>query len=298
MPQGNVRNAELIKLLSSEFAQTADPTYLSSLIFSVMMSTPYNAGLWGFAHHSDPGPAIKLCDHVGGMHDLTRSGAGTVLYAGILFPFYMYHDGSAYWSHADDTHFDISLAENWIAAPGLGLFLMLRPTRVYPAANNEGLLSKWTETGNQRSYMLYVDAANNNKISFALSSNGTDYSIFRHNKALMNNRWHFIGVTYTPVAFGGEAAGCKIWVNDTMTRFTAPTTFGGGWGGGLMNAINNSTAPFKMSSYTAAAYEAYLLGFTALPQFCRGYVTELGVWKLYEYLKFFLSSYNEKGTSW
>jgi hypothetical protein len=289
MPQQQVRSDEVSSLLESEFQRSSDPTFQARTMLSAYQHLPGLRGLWGPATMVNAS-GINVTEMAGNSFPMAPTSVNANMRVAGQHAWY-YCNGTWYWSVADNAQWDVTMTETFISHKGISLGLVYYPTRVQPYADYEGVFTKMTDTGNQRSYMLYREP-NNASMTFLLSSDGVAVAFWRHTKAFITSRFHFVAATYTPAAYGNEPIGCRFWLNDDMRYFALPTS------GANPAQIFNSTAPLKIGSGIFAGVEKYMQGYWSMAWLCGNYLPESTVWNLYESMKYVFGYYNEKGTSW
>lgn len=109
-------------------------------------------------------------------------------------------------------------------------------------AGAQGLMGKWVSAGNQRSYLLYVDASGNggNPV-FAVSSNGTAFTIIGAGAgvpAMPTAQWVFLAASYYPSSY------MTIYLN--TVKYTNVTS--------IPASCFGSTAPFEIGRHDAGTY--------------------------------------------
>lgn len=189
----------------------------------------------------------------GGMFD--RSGAGlTLTYNGNptqnidngYTPYWDYDGTGDFHSRADEAAFDILGTEAFMAAAVRGLTMGLWVYSTVAGAN-QGLVSKWTTTGNQRSYRLVKTSAD--LADFSVSGSGTNEFAVTSAATLSPNEWHFLVGRYTP------STELALWMDGVKAVNTTA----------IPAAIFNSTTAFEIARYNGATL---LTGRVALAFLC------------------------------
>lgn len=295
MPVGQVSNQQMKDILDSEFQRSNDPSFLSRIAISKYLNMPGLRGFWTSTYRNDTAYAGSpyLQDISGGGYHLAPGGGQPRLNIDLGHGS-QYFDGTTYFTLADNTQFDILANEAWVQAPGISLGAWIYTERAQPYANNEGIISKWNTAGNQRAYLLMLDANNPvaNGLTFYLSSDGANGYAFDHSKTVSRSTWYFAAVTYNPGAYMNEPAGVRLWVNDVM-QYHAAADRGTA---GLPASIFDSNQAFQFASYAGAAN--LFLGSQAYWWICGNYLLEGEIYNLYETTKHLFPFENEKGTAW
>ncbi|MDD1710414.1 MAG: LamG domain-containing protein [Methanoregulaceae archaeon] len=291
MPDAQVTNSQMKEMLSGEFQRSGDPDFQRRILVSTYQNIPGLKGFWGPSQSNLTGTPYITDYSFNGNH-FPPQVTVPVMYTNLGRTYHQF-TGANYMSLADATHWDILGNEAYINAKGISMGCWIISTRARPYAAVEGLISKWTTVGGQRSYFLELDNANNNNVTFVLSDNGANSYAFDHSKTILQNvAWYFVAATWNPAIVFGEAAGVRIWVNDQMEYHN--TSDRGTVGFPL--TIFNSTAPLRLSNSATGGQE--YLGFATYWWIAGNYLQESQIFNLWEVSKNVTGWLNEKGTSW
>jgi hypothetical protein len=296
MPVAQVNNPQMKDILDSEFQRSSDPSFLHRIAVSKYLNLPGIRGFWGPAvRFSTQGGLLYATDMTGGGYHMVWTESLPVFYSELGYLAWYLDGVSDYASSPDCLQWDIlaSAAETWVGYKGIAAAAWICPTRVVPFAANEGILSKFLIAGNQRSWLMYRDNTIANNLSVGISSDGANLYLFDHTKTIQKDVWQFVAFTYNPAAVLGEAAGVRIWVNDTMEYHAAADARGTA---GFPASIFNSTAEFQAGCTNAATnpYQGYMTDWFL----CGNYLLESEIFNVFETTKTVFGFANEKGSSW
>ena len=222
----NRQGREIDALKRIEMATITDPAMALPMTMATIQSFPALRGFW-------PGSAHLMSSSVGYANDLSAagrhlrmSGAPTFNYRGApSYAPYM-NFSSEYLYYVDDEQFDILGNESWIGDPGLtlgGWFYFDSLTGQY------GLMGKYFQSGNNRSYLLYTDGSPY-EISFLISGDGLAERYASATSGPSTGQWYFVVGQYKP------STEMAVWVGDSD---------------GLVEHINLTSIPASLYNSTA-----------------------------------------------
>jgi hypothetical protein len=162
------RNPGMVDILAADFQARDEPNFAWKSVCSMFLALPGLRGFWPMSSFDDGGDAYDLS---GQGRTLTYNGDPDYGYWD-LRP-YIDLDGTGdYLDRADEAGLDITGAETFVTGARQGLtmggWFQFDELTV---ANNKGLMSKWVSGTNDRSYLLYHEAAGDT-ILFGVSGNG------------------------------------------------------------------------------------------------------------------------------
>jgi hypothetical protein len=220
-------NDSLKSELGSEFVRLNDPINRWSSTVSSFQAIPGLVGFW---------PMSSVQRSTGNVYDLSGQGR-TLTYNGnptfstynSFLPYCDFDGTGDYLSRADETDLDISGTETIYGSNIRGLTIG-GWFRNDGAGATDGLIGKWNDTGNQRSYLLLTIG---DAFRFALSSNGST-------SAQVDSFDYTPGVWYFVIGRSNPAASeMTISVDDLSGTIAGPTS------------IFSSTADFQIGAYNA-----------------------------------------------
>lgn len=246
MPKAARLNDDIQEQLDGIYQRRFDNAFAWSRAISMFQMLPGLRGLWPMSSFNENGNAYDLS---GQGRILTNN---NVVYTNTsLTPRAAFVAGStSYLTRADEAGLDIIGTEAYVTAALQGLTL---GGWFFPAANvtNEGLMSKFYATGNQRSYLLRKTAANT--CYFAVSVDGTALTVVNVTSIVID-QWQFIVGRFDPSTELATFVNSVKAVNTTAIPAT----------------IFNSTEAFDIGRYDRTNYftGSVFMGFlcaTALP---------------------------------
>jgi len=291
MPVAQVNNPQMKDILDSEFQRSSDPSFMARIAVSKYLNLPGVRGFWGPAVKLGAQGGINATDMTGGTNHLAWA-VNPLFYSQLGRLAWSFDGATQYASNPDQPQWDITAAEVWAGYPGLSLGAWVYTTRARPYAGNEAIISKWSFAANNWSYLLEFETLNNNNLTLALSSTGANQFFFDHSKTIAANKWYFVAATYNPGAVLGEAAGVRIWVNDTL-QYHAATDRGVA---GLPASIFSGTANLEVGSLGGG--NNFFQGFQTNWFICGNYLLEGEIFSIWETTKYLMGYMNEFGTSW
>lgn len=223
-------------------------------IGAAYQNLPELRGFWGFGSINESGNALDLS---GQGRTLTNNGSvpRAILPSGL--PYCTFNGSSQYWSRADEAGLDITGAltvGGWIYPGALG------------TVNQEGVIGKHLETGNQRSYALFLNNGTGNA-KFQISVNGgfgAGNASEVNSDALQINTWTFLVGRFTP------ATEVACFTNNVKTINA----------GGVVASCFNCTAAFEIGRRNLAA--TFFNGRSALCFLCAAALPDDLIYQLYE----------------
>lgn len=242
-----LRNAELVALLSADFRRLNNPTHAWGDVTSFVLALPGLVGYWpGVVNISTP----TLTDVSGNGLALTRNGDANVG-AYNLAPVLNFDGTGDYFSHADDARLRVLGTEAIITASLRGMTQMCWARFARAPGTASTLLSKWNSTGNQRSWAIGRSAGGN--AFFQASADGVSVhaNINLTSTATMPaSTWSFVAARFVPSGVS------SVFLN--LERVNA--------GGNGPAALFNSTASFVVGGLASAT--SLHNGLIAFPVLC------------------------------
>lgn len=182
-------NDSLNNELGSEFVKRNDLMLRWGLTVSSFQAIPGLVGFWPMSSIGhDNGVAYDLS---GQARNLSYNGNPFYRIHNALVPYIDFDGTGDYLSRATEGGLELT-GSGAYGTPGLtmgGWFW----EDVQSA--NRGLIGKWTDTGNQRSYLM---GSNSGSLVGAISSNGTGTITVTHSIALATGAWNFLAYRYIP----------------------------------------------------------------------------------------------------
>lgn len=232
MPTYQVRNPEMVALLSADLQARYEPQFAWVNAISAGLMLPALRGFWPMSSANESGAALDLS---GQGRTLTRN--GSLQYSLLdLAPRAVFVSGTTdYLSRADEAGLDILGNETYIGANERGLTFggWFRP-QALPGADI-ALMSKFTAAGNQRAYLLYVNAAN--RPAAVISGTGADTFTATHTATATLNKYDFYWARFRP------STAVDIGLNASYVSTVA----------GIPATVFNSNASFLIGASSAAA---------------------------------------------
>lgn len=240
-----------LDLLRKIAALEARLNRLESAELSPELAAPYLAlpnlrGFWPMSSQDNSGNAYDLS---GQGRTLTNNGTATFDVYNNVVPFVDLNGSSQYMSRADESALDISSA--------LTLGVWFRPDVV---TGSQGLVSKYTVSGSQQSYLLYLNAAtlyadisSTGANDFTVTIAGTTASV-----------WHFGALRFTP------STELAVWLDGTKAVNTTS----------IPASLFNSTAALQLGLFNTSG--TYLNGGLALAFVCAAALTDQLIGSLFQ----------------
>jgi hypothetical protein len=244
------RNAELVQLLSSDFQLRYDPGFSMGISISTYLSLFVLRGFWPLSSLNESNNPFDLS---GQGRTLTSN---SVVYGlNGLAPVAVLNGSTRYLSRASEAGLNIT--------GNLTMGLWFNPSALGTAAL-EGLMGKHNSTGNQRSYIIYLNASSG--LTFQVSSDGTAGGAVGVNTAgaMTPGSWYFIAARFT------ASTEVALWLN---TEKNVNTT-------AIIASIFSSTAQFEIGRRNVAA--TFSAGSVAFPFLCASALPDAVIENLYE----------------
>lgn len=210
--------------------------------YGMWQGLPGLRGLWYPGSQNNAG---AMYDQSGQGRTLTYNGNPTLSIYNGLVPIEVLDGTGDVFTRADEAGLDILGTETTIASAYRGLTAggIFRIDSF--GGGDRGLLSKYTATGNQRSYLLYTNNATPDARAI-VSVDGTALTQVNHGTVLTTGAWYFIWMRFVP------STSLAISVNGvTVTNVTS-----------IPASIFNSTAGLNLGGFSAGT--SLLTGATAL----------------------------------
>lgn len=223
---------------------------------SSMMALPGLRGFWPMSAVDSSGNVQDVSGHA---RELTLNGDPTYNVDG-LAP-YIDLDGTGdYLSLADQADLDITGTESYVASGIRGLTLggWFYFDRL---GQGEGLIGKYSLSGDQRAFTLYKNSSDN--LAILISSDGASTTSVTQTVTVETGRWYFTVGRYTP------SSEVKLWVDDDTASKTSS----------IPASIFNSTSDFTVG---ALGGSTLLDGRIALPFLCAAALSDDIITNLFE----------------
>lgn len=220
----------------------------ATLLYSGFLGLPGLRGLWYPGSQTEAGLISDMSDQG---RTLTYNGNPTLntLANGVA---YEDLDGTGdFHSRVDEAGLDILGTETTIAAALRGMMLG-GWVWLDAVGANQGFIGKWLGATNQRSYVLYFDAAS---VSFRMgvSSNGTNQFVSAGGPVTVAGTWNFVVGRFTPsVNYGTFQNG--VWANTTTTPPAALFNSTTALNVGAFDAANNMDGRWAMAFLASALW--------------------------------------------
>jgi len=298
MPVGQINNPQMKDILDSEFQRGSDPSFLARIALSKYLNLPGLRGFWGPSNYvAGVGGVLQPSDVSGNGFRFAFNPDNGLYHIDTGFSSYEL-DGTRCLTNSTAGPYDITMTEAFNSNVGIALGCWIKPTRLGAYGFDQGIMGRWNANSNRRAYLLRTEVFLTHTVFFLLSDNGTRYWAFK-GEELVLNKWNFVAATYTPVAYGGEGIGARIWINDQYNyEFTPFYTVPGFGIPALPPSIHVSVADLQVGTYiNAAGANDYMQAEFTNWWICGNYVSEADIWNLYETTKYLFGYRNEKGTS-
>lgn len=199
-------------------------------IYSAAKLLPGLRGFWPMSANNESGAAT---DQSGLNQPLTINGTPTYNLASM--PYIQLNGSTDYLSHFDTAIYDIVGTESYIdpSLRGLTVGGWFRPD-IAPTSN-QGLITKHTSTGDQRSYLLYAAALTPAQYTFQVSSDGTAGPNSPDDGGILAE-WAFVVGRFIP------STSVDVFVNGRKS--TNSTS--------IPASLYNSSTPFMVGSFGGA----------------------------------------------
>jgi hypothetical protein len=261
-----VRNAELVSLLSPDFQLRNEPNHAWVNAVAGMQMLPGLRGLWSMSAYDSSGNAQ---DQSGHGHVLTYNGNPKYGYTG-LAPYIDLDGAGDFLERADEADLDITGTEAYVLHPGLTLGGWWYPE---DNASLDMLITKAGGAGN-RSYFLAFDGTAAGPpadvVTFGISDDGTNYATVNSATtraiACAINTWHFVAGRFNDALAGAELS---IWLNGEQT--TAATA---------RNSIFSGNAALRVGDYAPGGFA--LTGNASLVFLCASALSDAAVFSIYQ----------------
>jgi hypothetical protein len=185
-------NKDQVELLSARFQRRSEPQFALANVVSTISMMPQLRGFWPMSSVNESGQVMDLSGQ-----GRTLSNTGTTPFAvSGLAPYASFDGATQYLSRADEAGLDITGALTLGGWFQFGAF-----------AAEQDCISKWAAAGNQRSYMLIMQATGKAKI--AITTDGSTIKDIEQASAdTATNTWRFLVGRFTP------STEIAIWSND------------------------------------------------------------------------------------
>ena len=194
---------------------------------SLFLTLPGLRGFWPMSSIGSAGGARDLT----GLIPLTYNGNPTYNIQGNLLSYIRFDGTGDYLSAADAAAFRIIGNEGHIAGALNGLTLGGWFYHI-DASNTEGLIGKWTSTGNQKSYLLNKNTSD--QMVMNVSTDGSA-GVNKVSAAISTATWYFVAGRFDP------STSVDVFVNTTKASETT----------GVPATIFNSTADLQIGAFNA-----------------------------------------------
>lgn len=243
------RNSELVDILRPDFQARYEPNFAWKSIVSNFMAIPGLRGLWTMSSVGTQTSNSNIPDASGNGRELTNVGQALFSGSAQSLRSFGYFDGTNdYLMRADEAGLDILGTETYINSTFNGLTIGgWFNFSALPFTNIKGIMGKWVDAGNQRSYLLF--GVNGFSVpAFIVSANGIASTTVTSTATLTQGTWHFIIGTFNP------STSLDIFVDATQTTLAA----------GIPASIFNSTSDFNIFAYTNGAASTRCNGYASI----------------------------------
>jgi len=264
MPQ-NDRNAEMVGLLETDFVGRNEPNYAWRSAVSQLLALPGLRAAWPMSAVT----YLNRAKDVANGNDVYKVGGGlTYGYEGLVPYANFTGAANSYLRRADGgagNWGDILGTESYIVGAYRGLTLG-GWFYIEGLGNNEVLMAKWEDAGNQRSYLLRKE----NGTGFGrmyVSTTGADFPSVTGTIAMNTNSWNFV-----VGRADNTSKDLDIFVNNNNDTSAAA----------YAAAINDSTADFTIGARNPAAPVEYLTGKASLCFLCAASLSDTIIQAIFE----------------
>lgn len=220
-------NDSLKKELASEFITRNDLVNRWGNVISSYLLLPGLVGFWPMSTVARS--TASAIDLSGQGWTLTRNGNVQFNLHNSIVPYAEFDGSGDSLSTANANDLDISGTETFYDNKGLTMGGWFWNDG---AGATGGLMGKWTESGNQRSYLLLTLS---DTFRFAISGNGTANTQFSHSSTFSTGTWYFVVGKFEP----------SVMMSVFMNGEKASTTTS------IPSSIFNGTSDFEIGSYNA-----------------------------------------------
>lgn len=233
----SLQNDALVKALSAYFVRSHSTGYGLNSALSMGLMLPCLRAMWSFSSWDE---YTDVYDLSGQGRVLTNNNAVVLTGTHGVVPYADFTRASSQ-SMSRDDEIGLSITDNldlmlwcWFDAASTG--------------NETGLISKWLDTGNKRSYALIKTAGN--VFRFQVSDDGTNVFSVDSTVTYAASQWFFISGQYVP------STSLRIFVNGTWDSDVT----------GIPAALYNNDQPLYLGSHNGGSY---LDGRITLAEICK-----------------------------
>lgn len=185
-----LRNAEMVDLLSTDFQRQYDSAF-ASIGTSMYRWLPGLRGFWPMTAIDGSG---NFLDQSGNGLTLTNNNTAKIYYSGLAGFTRFTAASSESATRADEAAFDITGAEAYINGLVQGLTVMCWTQAVTLPGTTMNIVSKWRTATNERSYRLTVNTLS--QFQFGISGDGTATHSVAATVAATTTPWYFVAGRY------------------------------------------------------------------------------------------------------
>lgn len=248
-----------VRSLEAYFIGLNEPINRWGNVVSSFLALPGLVGFWPMS--SVARNSADVYDLSGQGRTLTRNGNVQFKTYNNIVPYADFDGSGDYLARADEAGLQISGTETFYENKGLtmgGWFW------ADGAGATDGLIGKWTESGNQRAYLLLTLS---NTFRLAISSDGTASTQLSHSSTFSTGQWYFAVGKYEP------STRMSVFMNGVKAETTTS----------IPASIFNSSAALQIGAYNAGTQE--LDGRVALAFLCANALPDAIINGLYEQTK-------------
>jgi hypothetical protein len=261
-----IRNDQIVDILSGEFQKTNDGSFAWESLISSYIGLPFIRGFWPMTGVGATGQAQDLISN----NHLAGTNSPTFEVADGYIPCVQFElANSEYFNAADAADFDILGTETYIGSAfrGLTFGCWYKPESLPAIGGGQlsALVSKYFSGSNNRSYALWIESTTNNNVQAIVSSNGTAATSVEHTVTnVVVDEWRFIVARYKP------STSLDVWLDNAFTRNTTS----------IPASLFNSNASFRISSHDSTP-QNFADGRMSMVFLCAGYLSDAEIRRLY-----------------
>lgn len=224
-----IRNDQMVGLLSSDFVPWKDPGTNSARLLSMHQRIPAVRGLWGFGGMDNSG---NMADSSGNGHTMSLNGNPLVKLQS-TFPYYEFDGTGDFFSVTDAAAIEVSGTESFIDSGSRGMTCGAIVSTDSLAAN-QGILAKWNANTSNRSWMLYVSSSG--VFRFNVSNDGSATAL-ASTAAPSTATWYYLVGRFVP------STSVDVYLNGVKTSNTTS----------IPASIFDASVNLRIGRYTEAA---------------------------------------------
>jgi len=190
-----IRNADLVNLLSVDLQARYEPNFALANAISTLLALPGLRGLWTMSSVDENGDALDLSEQG---RTLTNNNTVTFGRDG-LAPYANFVSASSqYLSRADEAGLDITGTESYIANPGLTLGGWFYATTAPGTTGIEVLIAKRIGGASNVAYTIHRTNGGAGGVVDGGIGNGVTTNLATTSSVMQANTWYFLAMRFTP----------------------------------------------------------------------------------------------------